>query len=129
MGERVGVYVADLTENVLVYRHGGVYDEGAAGADALGDVNADLSKAGVEADDAVRTVDVALYFDRLIGDAAVGVDRSALAFRTVLGDGLSELDLNDGGVGQYLGSGNCALTAAGIESEFPHDSFVLLFCG
>lgn len=60
MSQLVGVYVANITENVLIHWHGGVYDEDAAWTDSLSDVNADLGKAGVKTDDAVRTVDVTL---------------------------------------------------------------------
>ena len=121
MRQLVRVNVADLGKNVLVHRHGRVDDEGASGADALRDINADIFETGVKADDAVRAIDIALHLNGLIRDAAVGVDRRALAFLPIRGDCLSKLTFNNGGIGQDLGRSDCALTAAGIESEFPHN--------
>ena len=80
MRQLVRVNVADLGKNVLVHRHGRVDDEGASGADALRDINADIFETGVKADDAVRAIDIALHLNGLIRDAAVGVDRRALAY-------------------------------------------------
>ena len=80
MCQLIRVEIGDMLEYIFIDRNRGVDDERGSRLDAFCDVNTDLFQTGIETDDAVRTIDIALYLNRIISNAPVGIDRSAFPF-------------------------------------------------
>ena len=126
MGDFVGINGAHHTESRVFVCLVCVDNQHRTRAHPFADINTQIGQTGIKTDHTVGAINIAFHINGLFGNSGVGVHRSALAFLTVGGDGLAKFPLDNGCVNQNFGGSYGALSATGIELEFPHKAFSIL---
>ena len=125
MGDLVSVDPSDVPKRLVDIRSVvGIDHKCGTGTGTLGTVDAQFLQTGIKVDNAVGTVDVCLHINGCVGDTCVSEHGGPFTLLAIRWNRLRKLALQNCGIDQDLGGRNRALTAAGIEFEFPHHIWI-----